>query len=479
MNKKHNKSVKKTKHRVQKTKRSQRLNKNRSIKGIRSYNNTNVVEKRRKIVQRGGARIDDLVRRIFGLDQITDESVRKKNEIDEILENVSVTNTQERTPIEIDGRIVDEGMTLLYAACRLVNPSIYLVQGILEKMRLRRPTTWEKIRGIPGSVTSMVKIIPNGSSNGSYPQHGAIQAVKINLENISLIGEKPCLTRLNSIIAILEQLKSYDAEERKFEKERKFPKTASQTHAEPDPPLMERKNKLPKGDGTYSEYTAYEEFNGWFNSIPSIKDRLGKLYVRSNIVIDFENALGLHDHSPWIALPHGHPHSGSTAGTHASTYKPPISAASSPLPPGWVERIDPVTKSPYYENLTNGQTLWDRPVAVPAPAAAAPADPFPYTLLSTKMLPGAGVQGLLPSTAPAVAPALNQSPVAAIQPTAASSSPLPPGGVERMDPRYAQSHYEHQQKYFPPPHPWKMLQDKTGRPYYVNTETGESKWKWW
>ena len=54
MNKKQNKSVKKTKHRVQKTKRSQRLNKNRSIKGIRSNNNTKIVEKRRKIVQRGG-----------------------------------------------------------------------------------------------------------------------------------------------------------------------------------------------------------------------------------------------------------------------------------------------------------------------------------------------------------------------------------------------------------------------------------------
>ena len=63
MNKRRNKSVTKTKHRVQKTKRSRRLNKNRSVKGIRGNNKTKVVGKRRNIVQRGGD-VNDLVKRI-------------------------------------------------------------------------------------------------------------------------------------------------------------------------------------------------------------------------------------------------------------------------------------------------------------------------------------------------------------------------------------------------------------------------------
>ena len=75
MNKRRNKSVTKTKHRVQKTKRSRRLNKNRSVKGIRGNNKTKVVGKRRNIVQRGGVRIDDLVGRIFELDAIQEQEI--------------------------------------------------------------------------------------------------------------------------------------------------------------------------------------------------------------------------------------------------------------------------------------------------------------------------------------------------------------------------------------------------------------------
>jgi hypothetical protein len=79
MNKRRNKSVTKTQHRVQKTKRSRRLNKNRSVKGIRGNNKTKVVGKRRNIVQRGGGNIDVLVDRIYGLDRIQTEDEKMAN----------------------------------------------------------------------------------------------------------------------------------------------------------------------------------------------------------------------------------------------------------------------------------------------------------------------------------------------------------------------------------------------------------------
>ena len=506
MNKKQNKSVKKTKHRVQKTKRSQRLNKNRSIKGIRSNNNTKIVEKRRKIVQRGGGDINDLVSRIFGLDEITVESERN-TAIDRILLDIEPRNFSELAIGQ--GQFQDEppnGPTLLYAACRLENPSLDLVKGILDKMRIRSHTRTigaaiKNLTGKPRSVTSMVKIIPNGSSNGSYPQHGAIQAVKINLKNIKLIGMEHCRLRLRSIIAILWALKRYD------EEEREFPKKPPSAGAQSDTPLMERKNHLPKSNGTY---TAYQEFNGWFNSEPNIAGRLERLYDR-NIVIDFEDALGHHDYSSLVPLHTDNPHS--------PNYIPPPPDTSRPLPPGWLEKNDDVANYPYYVNLTNGEAQWERPVAAPAPAA-----PFPYTHLSN-ILPGAGVQGLLPSTAPFTPdqqwerrfdrelnkpfwynpdtkkltwndPAAAAPVPASAAPVHASAAPAPffytplstmlPGagvqgllhdGREHHVPPPGLENAFKGRRYVPPPDQWLILLDDDGRGYYYNPKTGESKWE--
>ena len=250
MNKRRNKSVTKTKHRVQKTKRNRRLNKNRSVKGIRGNNKTKVVGKRRKIVQRGGGRIDDLVGRIVGLDTIEGEI--PQTHIDNIMKDVTVKNTQELTPIENpDGIIVDDGMSLLYAAFRLENPSPYLVRKILEKTQNEHTGT--TVGSLFKSLTRKERnsdwnrIIPNGltvSSAGSYPQHGAVQAAREILENCTILNDETTYTKLNKIIEILNLLKEYDA---------KVPKAGGDMT-----PLMKLPNKLGRDNWGF---TAYQEFS--------------------------------------------------------------------------------------------------------------------------------------------------------------------------------------------------------------------------
>ena len=357
MNKKQNKSVKKTKHRVQKTKRSQRLNKNRSIKGIRSYNNTNVVEKRRKIVQRGGARIDDLVSRIFGLDQIHTD---RETAVTEIIDNVSVDNTQDRTPIEIGDRIVNEGMTLLYAACRLVNPSIDLVKGILNKMtvphdRVSIGSLFKKLKGAPRGVT-MHKIIPNGSSNGSYPQHGAIQAVRLILEDPRVeISTKH--SKILEIIKILNLLKNYDNEQRK---------TSGDDSTAPT--LMQMKNKLPNGNS----YTAYEEFSLMFGGNSSVSDMLFTIFKDKDLLEAFDNVL--EKPKPMMEKTF-------------MFHPPPPSFKLSTPDQGWEKRFDPVQQKCFWYNLKTKNLTWTDPADTAAAAAPAPAPaPAPAAALKQRTL---------------------------------------------------------------------------------------------
>ncbi len=107
-------------------------------------------------------------------------------------------------------------------------------------------------------------------------------------------------------------------------------------------------------------------------------------------------------------------------------------AAALSLPPGWAAAIDPSTGREYYCNASTGQTTWIRPANAPPPpqklgaaAAAAAAAPRPVA----SQMAGAG----LPA----------QSTVGSRQ--------LPPGWTEMMDARY-------------------------GKPYYVNSVTGDSTW---
>lgn len=265
MNKLRNKSVTKTQHRVQKTKRSRRLNKNRSVKGIRGNNKTKVVGKRRNIVQRGGGRIDDLVGRIFELDQNKGEI--SNTVIDMIMEDVTVDNTTELTPVEKpDGSVVNDGITLLYAACRLENnPSSYLVSKILDKMKVKHTTPtfgslFKQLTGKDRSYT-FTEIIPNGISNSSsYPQHGAVQAARNMLKKY--LGGKDDLMKqkLDEIITILRLLQEYDA---------KVPKPTGVFFA----PLMGLYNAFRK--------TAYQEFNQRYrdeynHEIPSVEDMINQ-----------------------------------------------------------------------------------------------------------------------------------------------------------------------------------------------------------
>ena len=280
MNKRRNKSVTKTKHRVQKTKRSRRLNKNRSVKGIRGNNKTKVVGKRRNIVQSGGGRIDDLVGRIFGLNTIEGEI--PNSVIDNIMKDVTVENTRELTSIEKpDHSIVNDGISLLYAACRLKNhPSPYLVSKILDKMRDQHTGTsaGSLYKSLIGKERSSEwnRIIPNGSSNGSYPQHGAVQAAREILEKCPTQDDVTTNTKLNEIIKILKVLKEYDAS---------VPKLTGIQNA-----LMTLPNNL-SGVGSF---TAYEEFTlsfGWAISVEGLIRTMLPKYA-DELVGKFEQVLG-------------------------------------------------------------------------------------------------------------------------------------------------------------------------------------------
>jgi WW domain len=50
-----------------------------------------------------------------------------------------------------------------------------------------------------------------------------------------------------------------------------------------------------------------------------------------------------------------------------------------PLPPGWVQTIDPITGQTYYANATTGESSWDIPqMVVPPPPPPPPAYGFPH-----------------------------------------------------------------------------------------------------
>lgn len=275
MNKRRNKSVTKTKHRVQKTKRSRRLNKNRSVKGIRGNNKTKVVGKRRNTVQRGGGEINDLVGRIFALNRVNDQKTRD-SQIKAILDNIEPANFFQLAQGN-DG-IPGSGASLLYAACRLIFPSIALVKGILEKMKVNNQTGFFTKKT---TTTTMYTIIPNGVSNGSYPQHAAVQAAKDILNEFDPIRSTLTTTesqyhyraRIQEILQILEMLKEYDNELRTEDIKRVL---SPPGNVDLKTSLMDKKNKLSSGN----EYTAYDEYIIVFSDHKqSLRDRLQTSFI--------------------------------------------------------------------------------------------------------------------------------------------------------------------------------------------------------
>ena len=352
MNKRRNKSVTKTQHRVQKTKRSRRLNKNRSVKGIRGNNKTKVVGKRRNIIQRGGGDINDLVGRIYRLDEIPSGDV-KDVQIKSIIIDIKPLNLlQVARDHKQPSETTATGPTLLYAACRLQNPSYELVQMILQKMKIRNDSklTTKLITGEPRSVRDMYSIIPNGSANRSYPQHAAVQAIKQILDGISKSKSQSILfiddtnkTRILNIFTILQMLKNYDDELAEHIKQRKNAITPAELKEDIHTPLMNKKNHLPNG----LKLTAYEEFSNRFNDKPSIREILARIpqqeghKIHTFDIDDFDKVL---------------------APTGPVSVAAGSAGAASPLPAGWVEIIDPQTGRPYYWNNDLGPPQWERPV---------------------------------------------------------------------------------------------------------------------
>lgn len=353
MNKRRNKSITKTQHRVQKTKKSRRLNKNRSVKGIRGNNKTKVVGKRRNIVQRGGGDINDLVGRIYGLDRIQTED-EKTAEIESILSEIEPSNfLQVARDLKQPSDTTATGPTLLYAACRLQNPRIDLVRRILEKMKIHNDSKFSiKVFTVkPRGVRDMYSIIPNGSANGSYPQHAAVQAIKDILDGLSKSKSQSILfiddtnkTRILNIFTILQMLKMYDDELAEHINRGKNVISPPEFKEEDiNTPLMNKTNHLPNG----LNLTAYEEFSISFGGKPSIRDILARIPQQGGHQIhtfrteEFDKVL---------------------APTGPVSVAAGSAGAASPLPLGWEEFIDHQTGRPYYFNKDVGKTQWERPV---------------------------------------------------------------------------------------------------------------------
>lgn len=187
MNKRRNKSVTKTKHRVQKTKRNRRLNKNRSVKGIRGNNKTKVVGKRRKIVQSGGGPIEELIRQIDALNDTTIDQVMRTHKVTYLINWIrqqDILSRRSTQPPYI-------GQSILYAACNLDNPSSDLVRGILKLMAECSPPLEISDPSPCQAAVDVVRRILTSSREGDEDHDIKLMKIK-------------------DILVILALLKSYD-----------------------------------------------------------------------------------------------------------------------------------------------------------------------------------------------------------------------------------------------------------------------------
>ena len=209
----------------------------------------------------------------------------------------------------------------------------------------------------------MYPIIPNGTSNGSYPQHAAVQTTKDilneNPDNMGLLTQ-----RIDEILQILRMLKDYDDAVARHTLEGKTVMTPS---GSPHTPLMNKKNKLLNK----KEYTAYEEYSNIFYDergrppikLPSIREMLipkfqghGKLsHVQFDAVL-----------APTGPVSLAAPSAGASVLSMGAQANPVAAAAVweqrfDPLPPGWEAITDPATGRIYYANPSLKITQWDRP----------------------------------------------------------------------------------------------------------------------
>jgi len=303
MNKRRNKSVTKTKHRVQKTKRSRRLNNNRSVKGIRGSNKTKVVGKRRNTVQRGGE-VTDLVGRIYQLDTLTEQ--QRDESITTIINEINAFTLEGQSPQDLfevalgQGQSPDErvrnGSTVLYAACRLKNPSILLVKAITEVIN----KTVNEFNVTDDTKKFPYDIKQNGLSNSSNPMHGAVQALKEVLEHPTQ-DPNTKITKIANISKILGLLNECDDNIRK--------KKIHINEANPKfnlkhTPLKDLPNKL----SDKSSYMPYQEYIYNFDGQPSIKDLMLGNKINKDIIDTIESHLfrkdsGVHVPPPKLLPP--------------------------------------------------------------------------------------------------------------------------------------------------------------------------------
>ena len=103
------------------------------------------------------------------------------------------------------------------------------------------------------------------------------------------------------------------------------------------------------------------------------------------------------------------------------------------LAEGWVEKFDAKKQKPYYVNAAQRKTQWIRPISASAPVSAAAAEKPAAT----------SPAGAL--SAPAASP-INQSTASVVAVASAVKTALPPGWVEKFDPKRNKSYYVNAEK---------------------------------
>eukprot|EP00752_Nemacystus_decipiens_P002624 g2457.t1 len=184
--------------------------------------------------------------------------------------------------------------------------------------------------------------------------------------------------------------------------------------------------------------------------------------------------------------------SGSTA--LGSSHRQPPAADGSPLPPGWMSRIDEKTGKLYYQDTISKKTQWERPAQRVHSAEGRDGRPRVVDTPMTHTRRGSNASSSAHSHSSVGAPVSRRNSAAALSAAASSppdaDAPAPPVGSTAKTPSYRtalllSNSGKQEKRPAPaetaagrklPPH-WHMRTTAENKPYYLNSQTKQTQWE--